>query len=100
MLVHDVVAEHVTLQLPAPHWTTPHVLAPLHVTAQDAASVHTTVPHEFDFAQSMVQFHPAGHVTVPLPPSIVHVIFATSHDVHAFGQPPLPAPSKPVPNTQ
>lgn len=105
MLPHALLPVHVRVQSPVVQPTLPHDALPVHVTLQffvlqvialqasvavqsmsqprAPALMQLTIPHAPAVGQLISQFHPSGHVMLPLPvPVIVHVAVARS-------QPPL-----------
>jgi hypothetical protein len=87
--------QSISLHAPAPLQVIPqrpeqltlsHEPVPEHVTMHDAAWSQSISLHRFS-AQVIVQFQPDGHVTLPPPPSIAHVIAAASHEEQVPGHP-------------
>ncbi len=91
---HEFAPLHVTSHLHELRQSTwAHVLAPLQVTVHAVPVAHVTLAQLLACPQSTAQLQPAGQVAAPNGSTIVHVICAVLHDVHAAGQLLLPAPS-------
>lgn len=66
------------------HETAPHAPLPVHETVQ-APVPHVMSPHAVASVHVIAQFQPGGHVIAAPPPMMLHVVVATSHDVHSDG---------------
>jgi hypothetical protein len=76
---------HATVQAPAPHVMSPHAVSAVHAIMHDAAPVQLICGHAPAVVHAIWQLKPAGHVTLPPAPTIVHVPVGKSHDAHSGG---------------